>query len=122
MAFLAENEEKEVMEALVRGILYDTHGFSKKVFSALSVGGKNGYELDTEKFEKIIDSVVNTEAEGFPINIKPVCTTSRDLLKLGVYVGSWEDAYTKLGPDLIWKIKPRQAINEDTYRKLFNQQ
>lgn len=120
IAFLADNNEKEEMENLVRGILCDISCFSDRVFNALSAGGKDSYELDTEKFTAIIDSAVNNEYTYLPFNIKTTCRTLRDLLRFAVYVGAWEDAYPNLESDAIWKIRPKQAINEKNYTQLFN--
>lgn len=120
IAFLACKDEKEELEYLVRGILYNVRLFSSKIFDALSAGGKDSYELDTEKFADIIDSAANTQFADFPIKIRSSSNTMRDTLKLAVYVGSWEDACSKLGPDWLWKICPKQAISESTYKELFN--
>lgn len=119
IAFLAEKDESESLEYLVRGILYDLKSFTDKVFNALSVGGELGYELDTGKFEAIIDYTANISYDDFPIEIKSEGNTPRSLFKLGVYVNSWESASQDFEPNWIWKLKPKQAMDENTFRNLF---
>lgn len=119
LAFLADENELLVFEKLAKGILSDINGFAKGVFDCLSVGGKNSYELDTERFMALIDKTEKEEALNLPAVIKSSCHTQRDMLKLGVFRDSWEYALRIIGSPWYWKIRPKQAIEENQFNELF---
>jgi len=120
IAFLAERDEAFALERLARGILSDIKAFSTRVFDVLSVGGKLGYELDAIGFEALLDYTANIVCNNFPVDIKRNSESPCDLFKFGVYVGSWESASREFMPDIPWKSKPKQALDENTFRNLFN--
>ena len=49
----------------------------------------------------------------------PAARSLRDMLKLAVYVGSWEQAAEYLHPRWIWKICPKQALSQEAFAELY---
>lgn len=120
LAFLANKNETDDMEYLVRGILSGTETFKRNVFECLSVGGKNGYELNTEKFSELLDKTANSIEHNLPFSFIKKNRTQRNMLKFGVLSGSWEEASCTLGPSLLWKLRPKEVIDIQQFKKLFS--
>ena len=118
LAFLAKDDEVETLEKLADGILADINGFVECVFSCLSVGGKNSYELDAEKFTALLRQTTTKENSRFFVSKKSSPLTAKDLLRFGVFKGGWDYASKLLGESLSRKSCPKQMLEESEFERL----
>ena len=117
LAILAEGSEVAQLDRLADGILADINGFVTAVFSCLSVGGKNSYEIDVERFTALLSQTQTKENKRFFTQKKASPLTAKDLLRFGVYRGSWDYASKLLGTSMFWKRCPKQMLDESTFEE-----
>lgn len=112
VVLLAEREELPSLQAVAQRILEDLSGFSQALFAKLTIGGKCGYQETGPELRQLFDSLMSHPAE--PEQPKRL-TLMKELLKFAVYVGSWEEASSRLTPDKGWGRCPEQAQSEQEY-------
>ncbi len=119
IAILSSEYEMHRHERLARGILSEMRRFCRDIFAYFAISGENGYELNAEEFVKFIGYFerVGGTAE-VPFVIGNGMSTAKDLLRMGVYSGSREEAVSDFGPSWLWFIKPKQLIGAEEFRKI----
>lgn len=119
LAFLAKEDEMFKLKKIIGSILDDIEDFVRGVFGCLSVGEKNGYEINTERFGELLDKLESDDNGQLPVIVRSACLTQRDLLRFAVFSGSWEHVSQTISQSWIWKIRPKQAIDENQFLELF---
>lgn len=117
-AILADKEEMESLNRIAAGILEAPEDFTLGICRCLSIGGPCGYKADGEALKELLKDVQenHTHRRGdFKI---PITRSVRDMLKLAVYIGSWEQAAEYLCPRWIWKFCPKQALSQEEFAQL----
>lgn len=116
-ALLADQGEQERLEALALGILADPEGFALALCGCLSIGGPCGYHAEGPRLWELLDSIqpeaVPERLLAYRNGLGQRMYTVREMLRLAVYVGSWEQAAQYLYPHWIWKARPKQAFSLD---------
>ncbi len=121
-ALLADRQELERLERMAAGILADPEGFALALCGCLSVGGTCGYQADGQKVWELLEQVA---AQPVPAALREYLDrqsqrvyTSRDLLRLAVYTGQWEQAVECLHPKWLWSSRPKQALTQQEAAEL----
>lgn len=116
-ALLADKEERERLEGLALGILSDPEGFALSLCGCLSIGGPCGYQAEGARLWELLDSIhpeaVPERLQAYRDGLGQRMYTVREMLRLAVYVGSWEQAAQYLYPQWIWKARPKQAFSQE---------
>ena len=118
IAFLAEGYELEELDSYAIGILSDLSGFSNRLFSCLNIGSDIGYELDVEKFNCLVNQLKQNTDILLPFPIRVETNSSKDLLRFGVHIGSYDQAINSVCSVNFWPKKPEQVIDEKTFMRL----
>lgn len=116
-AILADKHEMDQLEMIVTGVLKDLRTFAKKLSDCIFVGGKCGYEVDSEALRNLLQQFSVPKEKDKETDRK---YTERDLLRFVVYIGSWERASEYFSPKLLFKICPKQAISEEKFIKQYD--
>ena len=121
-ALLADPEEMEEMNRIASGIVANPESFVLAICSCLSIGGPSGYKADGSAIWEVLKSIQQApepNMEEEPGSFRSVAYSVRNMLKLAVYIGSWEQAAEYLHPQWIWKICPKQAISQEAFAQLY---
>ncbi|MBR3802339.1 MAG: hypothetical protein IKK37_02700 [Clostridia bacterium] len=118
LAFLAKDDEIATLDKLADGILADINSFVAAVFSCLSVGSKNSYELDTQRFMAVIGQAMAKENSQFYVLKKSSLFTAKDLLRFGVCKGGWDYASKLLCDSISGKSRPKQMLDESEFERM----
>lgn len=119
-AIIADKSEIPTLDKIAFGVLKDINGFVRETIECLSVGEKGRYEIDVQKFKKLLYEKAS-EQEKIPfVSFYPTYRTIRDTLKFCVLTNSWELISDFFGKSFLWKIKPKQAIELEQYEEHFD--
>lgn len=132
MAVFANEEEAYMLERAVLAILYHYGEFTKSLFHWMSLGGDCGYQLDGEKLTGWLQEKINPDNGKQSIGnreldrvLKFIQTREEgmlipsDLLRFAVYRTDWKSAAPHMGKSRIWKIRPKKAISQKEFQRLF---
>lgn len=117
-AILADKEETESLDRIAAGILRNPEDFALGICRCLSIGGPCGYQADGEALKELLKVIQENHTHRQEDAKIPIARSVRDMLKLAVYIGSWEQAAENLHPRWIWKICPKQALSQEAFAQL----
>lgn len=117
-AIVADREEMESLDRIAAGILEDPEDFALGICRCLSIGGPCGYQADGEALKALLKAIQENHSHRQEDSQIPIVYSVRDMLKLAVYIGSWEQAAEYLYPRWIWKICPKQALSQEEFAQL----
>lgn len=117
-ALLANKEDMESLNRIATGILENPEGFAMGICRCLSIGGPCGYKADGEALKELMKVIQENHTHQQENSKIPIVRSVRDMLKLAVYIGSWERAAEYLHPNWIWKICPKHALSQEEFAQL----
>ena len=80
---------------------------------ALDAPRKKGLARLWELLDSIHPEAVPERLQAYRDGLGQRMYTVREMLRLAVYVGSWEQAAQYLYPQWIWKARPKQAFSQE---------
>lgn len=120
LVLLADAEELEKLENMAAFLMSDLDSFSQRLCACLSIGGPWGYQADSEALTHLLEETGRASGT-LPPGARPrqEIRSKRDLLRLAVYTGAWDRAAEQLGGGLLWRLPPRQALNQEEFARLY---